>query len=1064
MWQRGVQQLLHSAPSSYLRECELVYDREHEEEVWCTSLQSALTRCEAQLCKESASAMSKSSDKAHSLQAVSGVNNVFPTQCPPPRLRQQMLNPISSRSPLRFSAAFESGNLGGAWLAAPLAEADGCDATYELVMQPDTLSNGHVQWFFFAAEAVACERKQEGEGVKPLVVRMRLLNFKRDDSLFSDGLVPAVWDAKCSRWRYDLCYNVEWKPGPLWKAWSADRDPHYALSFTYSFQSLSQTDSTQNQPVYFAYGHPYTFSFLCSFLQQLESDSSRQPLLTRQTLTSSSGGKRIHVVEVNEPVELEEDAQALEAKQLAPICHRRFENRRCPAIVIIARQHPGEPQGSWIVQGLMEFLSDPKDSRAQELRKRFSFRIIPMLNVDGVIVGNSRCSATGLDLNRQWRDPSAADASEVHSLRSYLAQLQNGCYMVLDVHGHSAKRGIFFYGCRYDDERPYRQGPLDPAPARLQLLAELAAGSTGDVCLRHCRSSMPAGKRSTARCALFAEAKARWVYTVEASMHATAAYCRDGAHPMKKATNAESTARGQSSHVNERVEDPSLLTSDRLVDFGRTLGATILDLSRVDAHDCRMALPKDADCPYKSDDQYLDESDSGAGSDICPSDDNISPKERQRQRQVAWVALRRSTSAPQSRQRQGESHSKVSADADAICHSVASNTQLALKVPSAVSTSRSPDLGKRISDRSAMIPAGRGGGRQGGRLRLAAGRGLAQAGSAQVACHSLDGNKSEASSPGLTPGALWETAICSDNAGSRKDTEAGDVQGFELGRLVGLDALLDDKCLMSQSGEEHPRCDQPVMRVESSKKLVGPASLHESRRHVKPFRASRESSGLPSEDVLINPVCRISALSNTLSNSIGGPSRRMEGSSSGASTPCGTASRVCTELLSHEAVHEGRGNVHLEGDSRRSHVHSRSGPWIGDVARAHQDHAMRIASHGGMADQSVRWSSNSGAAEHALRITSNSGVVDSGSLLGGRAALNASVIDLCARHGLNGGVPRQGTDCSSGHSGLSRSRSGPQLSRRWLRDYVHVTNPPHQLDYSSMMIDGRPAQMNLAWH
>jgi len=39
----------------------------------------------------------------------------------------------------------------------------------------------------------------------------------------------------------------------------------------------------------------------------------------------------------------------------------------------------------------------------QALREKFIFKIIPMLNPDGVIVGNSRCSLAGRDLNRQYR-------------------------------------------------------------------------------------------------------------------------------------------------------------------------------------------------------------------------------------------------------------------------------------------------------------------------------------------------------------------------------------------------------------------------------------------------------------------------------------------------------------------------------------------------------------------------------------------------------------------------------------------------------------------------------------
>lgn len=39
------------------------------------------------------------------------------------------------------------------------------------------------------------------------------------------------------------------------------------------------------------------------------------------------------------------------------------------------------------------------------LREKFIFKIIPMLNPDGVIHGNYRCSLAGCDLNRRWKNP-----------------------------------------------------------------------------------------------------------------------------------------------------------------------------------------------------------------------------------------------------------------------------------------------------------------------------------------------------------------------------------------------------------------------------------------------------------------------------------------------------------------------------------------------------------------------------------------------------------------------------------------------------------------------------------
>jgi murein tripeptide amidase MpaA len=63
--------------------------------------------------------------------------------------------------------------------------------------------------------------------------------------------------------------------------------------------------------------------------------------------------------------------------------------------------HPGETQGSWMMQGLIDYLIGD-DENAKYLRETFVFKIIPMQNPDGVIVGNYRCSLMGTDLNRQW--------------------------------------------------------------------------------------------------------------------------------------------------------------------------------------------------------------------------------------------------------------------------------------------------------------------------------------------------------------------------------------------------------------------------------------------------------------------------------------------------------------------------------------------------------------------------------------------------------------------------------------------------------------------------------------
>ena len=47
-----------------------------------------------------------------------------------------------------------------------------------------------------------------------------------------------------------------------------------------------------------------------------------------------------------------------------------------------------------------------------------------MVNVDGVILGNSRCTLAGVDPNRQWHDPSPILPPVIYSIKEYVRFLQ----------------------------------------------------------------------------------------------------------------------------------------------------------------------------------------------------------------------------------------------------------------------------------------------------------------------------------------------------------------------------------------------------------------------------------------------------------------------------------------------------------------------------------------------------------------------------------------------------------------------------------------------------------------
>ena len=117
------------------------------------------------------------------------------------------------------------------------------------------------------------------------------------------------------------------------------------------------------------------------------------------------------------------------------------------AVVITARVHPGESNASWIMKGILDYLTGASVD-ARILRDNFIFKIVPMLNPDGVIVGNYRCSLAGQDLNRLWDEPSRKMHPTIFFTKSMFRHLFDDRDVVLyvDIHGHSRKKNVFMYG------------------------------------------------------------------------------------------------------------------------------------------------------------------------------------------------------------------------------------------------------------------------------------------------------------------------------------------------------------------------------------------------------------------------------------------------------------------------------------------------------------------------------------------------------------------------------------------------------------------------------------------
>jgi murein tripeptide amidase MpaA len=73
------------------------------------------------------------------------------------------------------------------------------------------------------------------------------------------------------------------------------------------------------------------------------------------------------------------------------------ENKK--VVVVTGRIHPGETNGSIVLAGLLRFLCSEEGAG---LRRVAVFVVLPMMNPDGVVMGNYRTGAAGKDLNRVY--------------------------------------------------------------------------------------------------------------------------------------------------------------------------------------------------------------------------------------------------------------------------------------------------------------------------------------------------------------------------------------------------------------------------------------------------------------------------------------------------------------------------------------------------------------------------------------------------------------------------------------------------------------------------------------
>jgi hypothetical protein len=150
------------------------------------------------------------------------------------------------------------------------------------------------------------------------------------------------------------------------------------VNYTTKTHSFTFNETFKNNQVWIAYAHPYTFSKEVEFIDLVRSKPN------------------IKIAKIGNSRELRDI-------NLLTITDESVSDSKKKVVFITALQHAGEYPGGFIVEGMVNYLLS-EGPVPDEVRKKTIFKIVPMLNPDGIYHGMTRYNAANEDLNAEWDD------------------------------------------------------------------------------------------------------------------------------------------------------------------------------------------------------------------------------------------------------------------------------------------------------------------------------------------------------------------------------------------------------------------------------------------------------------------------------------------------------------------------------------------------------------------------------------------------------------------------------------------------------------------------------------
>lgn len=183
----------------------------------------------------------------------------------------------------------------------------------------------------------------------------------------------------------------------------------------------------ENQTTYFAFTYPFSYEDSLKLTDDIQKRMQTQSnaYFNREILYYSLEGRAMELLTISSRDQITDEHETIPADSngLLPMAELdptsrplRFRKEK-PVIFLTSRVHPGETPGSHVLNGFLDILADCRNDQGRLLRKNFVFKVIMILNPDGVSRGYYRLDTMACNLNRMYLTPSKLDNPTIWAAR-----------------------------------------------------------------------------------------------------------------------------------------------------------------------------------------------------------------------------------------------------------------------------------------------------------------------------------------------------------------------------------------------------------------------------------------------------------------------------------------------------------------------------------------------------------------------------------------------------------------------------------------------------------------------